>query len=444
MIKILTYTTLAINILLSLVALLTENDWILYNSYYFYTVQFLMYLGVILLSVRYACQFLMPSMVMFLYLSFSFSLGAKLVPHGFGFLTVDFIDSIINMKEVKWVTFYWLNTFNALFYVTMTSLIKQNSKEININGGVKSSYLMLGALIATFMLVSSFRFFGTFGMQIALSIVICTHIISFPRLVKLGVYCVLIISAVIFNYENKREVLMIFMTVFFIFSYTYKVEFKLNMKNFIAYSMILFLFVSSILVSSILRGYGGFGVTKFTEAVSYIPAYIQSDTFSDTIIDNFEISHTYPAAVLPVEYIMTGQLDLLVGSSIIKPLFLPLPRDIVPFKPDSVISIFTTFQAPSVHSIGGSFPVAFPSELFVNFHFLGLIFLVFFSFVFNKIYMSLFKNDVSGMKFKSALSFTVLLFILIRGGGADLLFVSFLSSLIVIFISSVNGNHLKL
>lgn len=434
---------LFLNVSISIVVLFIDNDWLLYNSYYFYTFQFLSFFFIILSNVKYAFQFLMPSIVMLFYLSFSFALGSKFVPLGYGFLTIDFIDSIKGMKSLKYSTFYWLNIFNILFLISLNGLNKQKKMEFMNGEKIKKNYISILILIILLLLVSNVKFFGTFGLQIGLIIVLCVCLKPFSRPIKIIFYILFLCIAVIFNHENKREILMIFMVSFFMFSYTERLFFKINISNFITYSLILLMFVGLILASSILRGYGSFEVESFVDALVHIPDYISADVFAYSIIDNFEISHTYPAAILPVEYIINGQLNVKYGSTLIKPLFLPFPREIITFKPDSVISIFTSFQAPEVFAVGGSFPVAFPSEVFVNFHLVSFFVFTVIVLLFNNVYLSLFKYRITGFRFKAYLSFVVLLFILIRGGGSDLLLISYLSSLIVVIISSLNISKLR-
>jgi hypothetical protein len=125
--------------------------------------------------------------------------------------------------------------------------------------------------------------------------------------------------------------------------------------------------------ASILRGYGGFPVSGLFDAMKYVPAYITSDLFVDGITDNFELNYNYGVAITSLELLMDGRLDYQYGMSFIKVFFLPIPREILEWKPESVLQLFTREYAPSWWVVGGSMPVMFASEMFINFSYFALI-----------------------------------------------------------------------
>jgi hypothetical protein len=433
------------NFIISLFSLFIENQWLISNSFFLFVIQFIIYAVYILYKVKFVIFFLSPSIVMLLYLSFSFSLGSYFVPREIGFLTVDFIQSILTMKHTNLVVFYWLNVFNILFLVSFKTLEKQNEWETEEPGGSSAQSLVIGfSTVFIFVLVSLVDSFATFGFQLALVVSICIIFSNFKKSFQTPLYLFVLLIFVANNYENKREVLMALIAMVMCFSYFNRLKFTLSIKSFVLSTILISSFVTTILASSILRGYGGMPVSNLFEAVKSVPNYITSERFTDSLVDNFEISHTYPAAVLPVEYIIEGRMDILAGESLIKPFFLLIPRKVYTAKPQSVLTLFTIEQAPGVYAVGGSFPVAFPAELFVNFSFLGLLALCLFTKLFDYIFLLIFRCNRSGLQFKLTVCFTSLLFILIRGGGADLMMISLVSASIICMLTSIKGGKVIL
>ena len=109
------------------------------------------------------------------------------------------------------------------------------------------------------------------------------------------------------------------------------------------------------------------------QAVALIPGYVSSDFFIDGITDNLELSYNYGAAVTAIDLTLGGRIDFQYGASIVKVLFLPISRDVLPWKPESVMQIFTLEYAPAWAAEDGSMPVSLVSEMFVNFHVAGIL-----------------------------------------------------------------------
>ncbi|MEK9669643.1 MAG: hypothetical protein VW421_01415 [Gammaproteobacteria bacterium] len=130
----------------------------------------------------------------------------------------------------------------------------------------------------------------------------------------------------------------------------------------------------TIIAMSINRGYGGYISDQgLLVALSYIPDYLSSEFFWAAFFQNIEVSYFYFHYVNAIEIILRGSEDLSFGATLIKPLFLFLPRDLAPWKPTSIIELYTVAYDPDFRTIGGSWPPNFAAEFFWNFHLLGLI-----------------------------------------------------------------------
>jgi hypothetical protein len=349
---------------------------------------------------------------------------------------------LLKVQNFQVIIFYLLLVNIILFALTIRALNinpltpkKNNLPEVDI----EHSNINIFSVFVIFIIVSLIPFFGSFGLQFGTVIIFCIAIKSKSFLKRILLYLPLLIMFVIFNHDNKREVILMTFAILALDSLFSKEKFKIDIKNSSLYIVAISLLVTLVTTSSILRGYGGYGDVNFFKALSLVPKYIGSDNFIDSIIDNFEVSSVYPSVVLSIEYIETGRLSLIYGESLIKPLFLPIPRDFFPSKPESIITIFTREQSPHFLLRGGSLPVAFPGELFINFHFFSLFILLGIVSFFNYIFSSLKNLPSHGLLFKISSAASLLIFIFIRGGGLDLYTISLLSSFIIIVLSSLKS-----
>lgn len=423
--------------LISFSVLFYDNDFVETHQHIFFIMQSLIFCVLVLPCITKLNQLFLPSLFMLIYYLFSFSLGAYYVPRGYGFLTEYYASSFSDIQNYPLVVFFLLISNTALLFLSVLFIPKTagDFAGSELSDSREGRSLELLFLICLLLAISFFEVFLKFGFQVMLIILIATRVKKNVRKMRYLCYLFVMITVVVFNHENKREVIMIAMILFFLESLFHNVKFNINLKSVLFYPFFIAVFVLLILITSILRGYGGFDGVNFINAFYYLPDYIKSDSFIDSLIDNFEISHTYPAAVLPVEYVLTGKMQLLYGESIVKPLFLPISRDVISFKPESALAIFTKMQNEGFYNRGGSLPVPFPAELFMNFYFSSILFLFLIVGLFDVLFLKLKKFNVNSIRFKSSVASVMLVFIFVRGGGGDLYTLTLLSAISVAVIS---------
>ena len=157
-------------------------------------------------------------------------------------------------------------------------------------------------------------------------------------------------------------------------------------------------------------------------------------------MDNMEFSYFYFNTYNSIELILNNPDLMTWGSTLIKPLFILIPRDMVTFKPDSMINIYTNMANPYFASVGGSWPINIISEFFWNFHFLSFVFILIFSIIVIRVYYS-YLTSLTNMK-GGMIAFSLLVYMvfimLIRGSGFDLFLIYIICSFIlVITVNSV-------
>jgi hypothetical protein len=177
-----------------------------------------------------------------------------------------------------------------------------------------------------------------------------------------------------------------------------------------------------ILGMSISRGYGGFGGNDdIFESIPLVLEYIQSDFFIASFLYNIEANYYYFHALNSIEMIVSDPGLISFGSTIIKPLFIFVPRYIFEGKPESIISLYTWAYDPDIRSVGGSWPICILSEFFWNFGYLSPIAAGGLSFAFSKLQIGILRANGEARTFLLVFCLFAYLHTLtvVRGSGLD-------------------------
>lgn len=427
-------------LVISFSALFFDNDYIRVNQHYFFISQLLVLIVYLIVSIRRADDFFIPSLMVLLYYLLSYSLGAYFVPRDYGFSTVYYSYDLSVVSNYPVIAFYLLMGNTLLLRLTCLCAGRPRTIASYQPATQANAYFSALFLIGVFFIAGLLGFAGSFGIQIAA--VVCFVLAIRGRDISFRVisYLILMAAGSFLNHDNKREVILLFLVLMYLELYLNNISFKPNLKSSLAMLGVVSFAIMTILVSSVLRGYGGFESNNVMDAIMFVPAYIGTGSFVNSLVDNFEVSHTYPAAILSVEYVINGKLTLIWGESIIKPLFLMIPRELISFKPDSVISIFTKVQDESFFNNGGSLPVPFVSELFVNFHFLGLAALYFIFKILNRIFIKTASYSQDSVMFRFSVLVVILVFIFARGGGFNLYFMTLITGMLFCVVYAITRN----
>lgn len=432
------YLIFFINILIIALSSVLDNNFLTYKSYYLFGVQLLTFIPYILYKVGYAKNIFLPSVFTLIYFLISQSLGSYLVPLGYGWYS-GFGETVTTIKDYNIIMPYLLICNLALFmlsiheikrlhYLYVPKLIKKNAAIFII-----TSFLSVGA----FWVVSYLDVFQAFSFQLA--IMIC-HLTSKHVRHSKGrflFYLLYLLILLQFSFSNKRELAMALFAIAFLECYGKNYKLNLNFKSsFICVSFI-FLFLAMVLAASILRGYGGFEPKSFFHAILLIPSYVSSDVFIDGITDNLELNYSYGTSVTAMDYVITQKMDYLYGASLIKPLFLPIPREIWETKPESSMLIFTREFSYVWWQNGGSLPIMLAADMFINFHFFGIFIFICIVYFLNKAF-SLFKlGHTSSFKMHGYFFLFITTLMFVRGSGLDQYLLYFIFAAPVFFIFEI-------
>jgi len=390
----------------------------------------------ILTRVDYLVALFSPNFICFFYLSGSLVLGCFAVYYEYGVLLNDFINDfryVNNMKPI--ITFLVIGlSLNLFIGIRCAKQIDNTDLTLPIVVAPKKSIPIF--LLAIYF-CTLFESFYTYAVQLVCVMFICFLALNFKMAIRSIIYCSAIIPFTI-GFANKRELILVLLVIMFCEALKHRSKISLSFKTVSLVTVACFIFLFFISVMSIMRGYGNFIDTGVVwDAIPYVGTYVTSDFFLSNFADNLEVSHTLPAMILPIEYVIEGRMDLLAGSTLIKPLFLPLPGEIFWFKPESAIRIFTLEQAPEVSAGGGSFPVPFVTEVFMNFHVFGLLVYGAILLIMEKV----FKKAITASLLLPKVVYLLLstyFFVVIRGSGLDLYFLHvFVPIVVILFVGKI-------
>jgi hypothetical protein len=358
----------------------------------------------------------MPSYIFIIYIGISQILGGFLAPRGFGW-EKGFYNSLSVVSNMNVIVF-----FNLLvnFILTILTLNFITKKEYNINFEIRVSnkkpfFLIL--LIFIFFIITILQKYWLFPLQLALVIVILYELSGFNRFVKLLSISFLLIMMLMMNFESKREIIMAFIAVIFYIFYRNKTKF--NISSIFLIPVIFFGFIIFVLTASIMRGYGDLDDRTFINSFIYLPVYLSSENFLDSVVDNFELNYSYSVPIIAMEYVLQGKIEFQYGMSLLKILFLVFPRSIFDMKPESMMLMFTRVYDYDFYSRGGSLPIILSSELFMNFYIFAIPVFFLIMWYMNKVYIKIFFTG-SLMTFFICIHVIITFFMFMRGSGFDL------------------------
>lgn len=370
---------LIINFLLVTLAALVPNEFLLMHSYLFYALQVATLLPDIVRRVAFVKDLFTPSIFVLVYHLTSLGFGSYLLPRGYGYYKG--LETGVNVVQTYNVIVpYLLLTNIALYVIGILTLRRLRGCGFSSGGGEggSSAGKMLWHMSnilwpGVFLVLSIWDPYSSFSFLFA----VC--VIHFSALARSGanyrylVYSIYVFVYVTLNHDNKREIVMVLLLCLFLEAFYSRRRFRLSLATLGGAGVACFVILVLILAASLWRGYGNYDVRSFGGAVSRIPDYARSEEFVHGLTDNFELNFSYGSAVVALDMILTGEIDYQYGKTLAKVLFLPIPRELFPYKPESFMQLFTKKWDPDFWAIDGSLPVMFPVDAFSNFHFLGLI-----------------------------------------------------------------------
>ena len=443
-------TPIIATLFLMLVAFVMPNDALAVDSYLLYAAQFLLMLPYLLARVGYAKNLFLPTLFAQSYYFANLIFGGYLTPRGYGwdreyfYVTVD-----INTYNV--IVPYLLLTNLILFVLTALALRnlaiqeEQHPKESVGRDRGNSLFDLLSAAVfmPLFLLIAKIDVFSAFSFQLSILIVHGLRLAASRNRYRYLIYGFYMATLLAFDFDNKREIAIALFLLVFLEVYYGRVPFDFTFKRIVGYAAAIVMFFGLILSASILRGYGGFSPVSFIDAVRLIPQYVSSEIFVDGVTDNLELNYCYGSAITSIDMSITGIIPYQYGASLAKVLLLPVSRDVFPDKPESTMQIYTRLYSPSMRSNGGSLPVIFPSEMFMNFGIVGLLPYLVIWFGFNQLFLWLPRCAAGTLGQYSIIFLVSSILMFARGSGLELYLVFYVLAFPFLTCLAILGGRLK-
>lgn len=407
---------------LTLFVTLCGNDFIKQNGFYFIILH--IFAGFFLVG-RSLVRLLTPISLIYFYSAISLAGGSW----GFSnrYIIMDSLEAGFNSWE-----FANFSLGILMLSLTMFLIIGERFMPKNISSMQLREVTFSKLLLAIFLFVPFFFFqfkldiFGGGGdlstiPKTLFALFIILYLQKYPNFIRYIGYIVIILFLATISIHEKREAFFLLLPILFFESLKYSLI--LNIKSGIALFFLIFYSLVLILAMSIARGYGEFGeFDSIFSTIALIPAYMNSDIFIGGLLLNIEVGYFYFHGVNAIELVLQDPTILSMGSTLIKPLFLFMPRFIFPFKPEQMIALYTLEHDPAFRAIGGSYPISIFSEFFWNFHLAGLFMILFLILFCYYIYKRLIES-IENFSVPYILLYLVCYFniiMLARGSGLDM------------------------
>lgn len=186
---------------------------------------------------------------------------------------------------------------------------------------------------------------------------------------------ILFASIQVMVFYNDRRLLFFYCFILCFIEVFNKHPYRLRFRTIALFSLVAISLFTVNIAMAVQRGVGQFGSKSVADAFSYVDDYLRSDQSQTMLFHNFEGPGTFYYSYEAVDY-MVRTKDYRYGSTIVKLLFIAIPRSMYPQKPRSMVDEYTTIYYPEFRDIGGSYVPNLYAEAYWNFGFIGgLIFL---------------------------------------------------------------------
>jgi hypothetical protein len=337
----------------------------------------------LLISRKYIYTFFLPVPLILNYISFSMLFGSI-------FFFNDVVGVIKDLENYK--SWEQMHIAAGLYFAVISFFAyggRFPANSLSFKFPTKSNLpdiILLSPWAIFFIVPLNLDFLGAQGdLSITIKTVLAIYVFWFTqkyenRHLRVLIYFFVILFFATFSIQEKREAIFLVLPCLLL-------EFRRSLDSFSLKQvrnnlMVAIFLIVLILAMSIGRGYGEYGENlSLFKSLYYVKDYVQSPFFLAAFLQNIEVNYMFFHGFNSIELILKEPDLISYGSTIIKPLFIPLPREFFPWKPKSIIDIYTMIYDPSFRSEGGSWVIPFFSELIWNFGFIA----IFASYIFGRV-----------------------------------------------------------
>lgn len=411
------------------------NEHLKLNAHYLI---FFHILSVLLLFNNNTLKLFSPISIIYFYTAISLFFGSWGFSSG-KVLTQHFLLNYYSWDSMNISLFYLILSL-SIFVIIGNKLIPDTIPKLNtVKISMKSVLISCILFIPFFFFSLEIGFLGGNDLssipRTLFALILILQAQKQKNVIRFSIYFIIVMILATFSVDSKREALIVVLPI--LFNEFILNDLRINLKNFTIIAIFFTYCIFLILAMSIVRGYGNFGsFNNIFQAISSIPVYIGSDFFISALLLNIEANYFFFHGINSIELILENPNLISLGSTMIKPLFIFIPRELFYYKPESILTLYTSEFELAFRSIGGSYPINVFSEFFWNFHFFGTFFVIilalFCSFIYKKLLSSLRENNIYKLLFYLIMYSNLLFYA--RGSGLDLFFIYVLLSGFFIYL----------
>ena len=371
--------------------LLVPQDFLKTHTHYVYLAHYLLFLP-FLFNARDRVAFLFsPSFLVVSYICISFTIGGFAFAHGYVLSPRDLAD-FGRWEHFRAVTFYFMMcNLCAMFAYFLARRRWPDSSPHPVRTSLQSyipHLIIAGILLGVFSFVSvGLSFLGGTGNlgvvpQVFGALIILIVMAKTRWRYRFLVYIALLLVFGAAQYSNRRIVIVLIVSIVFV-ELVQLHDLRISLRGVFLCAAVLALAVVLQLTMTVARGVGGF-------KGSYWQAFREIRRFTTLKnVTTYSLKTTEGPAIFfhsnnGVEYVLDDRSLLCYGSTLVKALFLAVPRSIWPNKPQSIVHWYTYRWNPPFLERGGSACISLYTDYFWNFSMPGCLFALFIFYFFNR------------------------------------------------------------
>ncbi len=437
---------------------LIDNNLFIEKTYIYLIINLILYLSCVLKKYN-TLILLSPLNFIYLYCQISLIIGDyaffnDLVKHAN--LTNDLLNNNhVNRRLVLalyqlllfFLTFYFLLNLNV--YDKIVQLKLNNQFNFNLNPKVNfKNKTLIPFFCIPFLFLSYYLntpFYSGYISHYFVLYFVLSIIVIFRKKPYFVISVFIGILIMIFTFYGDRREIIYFLYVSMILYVLFFHEYKLNIfKSTILFFITILLILTTTILRVLYDPESG-NMKNLNEFSELFINYFNIELFTYFIVVNFDIANFYIHGLNSINSVLNDFSLVSYGSTLLKGLLIFLPRSYFPFKPESMLTLYTSYVDPINRDLGNSYPINFIAELFWNFHIFSLLVIFFLGYLFHKItikFLFNFKPQINkSLIFK--LSFIGPFLSYIRGAGIEYIIYSAFIFFIIYFFHTLQDKVIK-
>ncbi len=374
--------------------LLVPQGFLKAHTHYVYLTHYLLFLPFVFNARDRAAFLFSPSFLIVSYVCLSFVIGGFAFANGYVLSLKDLVD-FGRWERYNFATFYFMTcnmcAVSAFFLAKGGSSVSRPHHVRSSLQPYASQLIIGGILLSVFSVVSvGLSIFGGSGNFSTIPQMFGFLVISIA-LVKAGwrhrflVYIGLLLLFAAANYQNRRIVLVLVVSLAFIEA-AHLQDLRLSFRRVLGCLTVLALVAVLQMTMTIARGIDGFK-GSYWQTFGRIGSFVGLENVIAYSLKQTEGPTTFFHSNNAIHYIREDRSLLCYGSTLAKALFIVVPRSVWPDKPKSMVDLYTTHWNPAWRRQGGSTGINVYAEYFWNFHVFGLLCTMLIFYLLNRVFL---------------------------------------------------------